>query len=215
MVDILFTKRGRDDLPKRNNFDFYPTPYGVCVAALAQLPPDLTPKRILDPGAGTGVWGRAARARWPDASITGIEIRETPMPDAYNVWTINSFQTWQAPEDKYDLILGNPPFKVAEEFIRKCMTLLTPRGVLQILLRLSFLDGQDRGARLFKDYPLSAVIVVSKRINFTDGDNNPHNYAMYQWREGHAGDSILRWMSFDENTPEPADTTVTQQLSLF
>jgi hypothetical protein len=59
-----------------NGAEFYPTDLGIAVEALRQYQTDRpAPGRILDMGAGTGIWGAAARQLWPDAVIVGIELR--------------------------------------------------------------------------------------------------------------------------------------------
>lgn len=51
-------------LQPRSKHDFYPTPDGLCRAALYLLP-DEPYQWFLDPGAGAGPWGKAARVCIP------------------------------------------------------------------------------------------------------------------------------------------------------
>ena len=74
------------EMRDRDPHDFYPTPLGLCDAALQILDFEGAAPRILDPGAGAGPWGQAARRRWPAAEITGIEVRDVPQPEAYDRW---------------------------------------------------------------------------------------------------------------------------------
>lgn len=57
--------------------EFYPTDLSIAIAALSQYQHgrEPRPRRILDMGAGAGIWGMAARLIWPDAIIVGIELR--------------------------------------------------------------------------------------------------------------------------------------------
>lgn len=102
-------------LHERVDCDFYPTPYPLAVAALDALPADFQPKLILDPGCGDGVWGRAARAKWPNAIIVGVDIRHVQHDSAYTYTFLLSGKNFMFPETlagfgKFDLIMGNPPY---------------------------------------------------------------------------------------------------------
>jgi predicted TPR repeat methyltransferase len=77
--------------PREPN-DFYPSPYKLCKAAVGLLR-SYTHNRVLDPGAGTGNWGGAARERWGPrlATIAGVELDPRPQP----VWSRKgAYDTW-------------------------------------------------------------------------------------------------------------------------
>lgn len=206
---------GKTKLPPRHDLDFYATSPGFAHAALNELPPAFAPLKILDPGAGTGVWGRAAKARWPDCRVTGVELRDTPCPPAYSFWSANTdYVAHDPPHRQYDLIVGNPPFKPAEAFVRKSMGLLREGGYCFFLFRLAFLEGQERFAGLWQDYPPKRVIVASRRINFT-GNSNPNSYAMYLWQKAWHGETTLGWLLHEDNTAEEALPTAWGQLDFF
>ena len=190
-------------LPERHDFDFYATPPGFARAALEQLPAWFKPRCILDPGAGTGVWGRVARERWHNSLITGIEIRDVARPAAYNFWFTSGFQHVIRKQPCFDLIIGNPPFKDAEMFVRGALEMLEDHGFLMYLLRLNFIAGQDRGAGLWKDTPLRKMVIASKRISFT-GDSNPNDHALFIWQKGYVGEASLGWMTHEDNAPAVA-----------
>lgn len=212
-MTILY-KNGRDKLPPLNDNDFYATPPGFARAALEQLPANYAPFRVLDPGAGTGVWGRAVKDRWPDSRITGVDLRDIPCPTAYFNWCANQdFLAYSSPV-QYDLIIGNPPFKHAELFVRHSMTMLNEGGAVLFLLRLAFLEGQDRYERLYRDYPPRKVVVSSRRIAFT-GNSNPNSYALYLWQKGWTGETTLGWMLHEDNAQEDAQPSAWRQLSMF
>ena len=90
MTIITTTKQMR---PRDAN-DFYPTPLKVCQQALSLLPLGYIPDTILDPGAGTGVWGQSAKERWPYAHLTGVELRNVAPHDAYDDWYQDDFRLW-------------------------------------------------------------------------------------------------------------------------
>lgn len=219
------------EMRDRDPFDHYPTPIGLCEAALSRI--DITPDQILDPGAGTGPWGIAARKRWPDATISGIEVRDVPPPDAYDMWYAKTgyiplpppryptgpfkdtkaerramakyaadLYVYQQPVwsgGMYDLILGNPPYEYAEEFTRMALRHLAPGGRIVFLFRLAFLEGQDRGVGLWRDYPPYRVDTCSRRPSFTgNGKTDSTAYACYYWQHGHQGDFAGGWLTYQD-----------------
>lgn len=193
-------------LPKRADFDFYPTPMTFCRTALAQLPPRFTPRCILDPGAGTGVWGRAARERYRNSLITGVELREVARPSVYNFWFNADFLRMPTAEPCFDLVISNPPFKHAESFVRSSLALLESGGYALYLLRLNFLESAERYHGLWKEHPPKTVVVSAKRVSFTgDGQSNATAYAIYIWQKGYAGETSLRWMIDEGGTKAEVD----------
>lgn len=189
----------KQGLPVRSDFDYYPTPAGYCYSALQELTPLVTPKSILDPGAGTGSWGSMCRKVWPQSCVTGVDLRPVQRPAAYNFWYTADYMRMSIKQPCFDLIVGNPPFKYAEEFIRCSLPMIESGGYLMFLLRVAFLEGQSRAAGLWKDYPPYKVIISSRRINFT-GNSNPNSYALFVWQKGYTGSPALGWMTHEDNT---------------
>lgn len=209
------------ELRPRDPHDFYPTPLALCEAALALIPLDIRngykhrQEFIVDPCAGTGVWGVAARKRWPDAYISGCDIRDIPQPNAYDHWLPKWDFIHQAVGGNADVVMSNPPYKFAEEFTRKSIRFLDSGGYHVSLMRLAFLEGQARGTGLWRDLPPLSVHVLSRRPSFiTEGKNKGKTdataYALYIWREGYKGKTELNWLDWN---PEPVSDT--QQISMF
>lgn len=193
MTTLYISANAINNLPKRRDFDFYPTPLSVAMDALEYLPEDFKPQCLLDPGAGTGVWGRAARLLWPFLTITGVDIRPVFRPKEYNFWLQEDYLlTDKTPA--FDLIVGNPPYKYTEQFVRHSLGMLENGGHLVFLLRLSFLEGQERRRGLWREYPPRFVVVCSKRVSFTgDGQTNATAYAYFIWQKGWKGETVLKW----------------------
>lgn len=182
------------NLPKRRDFDFYPTPASCCEDALSFLPDDLGAKCILDPGAGTGMWGKAARKRYPSALITGVELRsETEQPREYNFWIHDDFLLTRA-VPAFDLVIGNPPYNRAEQFVKHSIAMLEDNGYLILLLRLNFLESHGRARGLYRKYPPKIIVVRAGRVSFTgDGQSNATAYAYFIWQKGFVGKPTLEW----------------------
>lgn len=185
-------------LKPRNEFDYYPTPIEFVEAALNFV--TYTPTKILDPGAGDGIWGKVAREKWPNAIIYGVEVQpKFTKPNCYDQWFNEDFLNWEA-NTTFDLIIGNPPYgkpirDAAEFFTRKCYSYLEDERLLVFLLRLAFLEGQDRGKYFWPNYSPKKVTVCSKRPSFTgNGKTDATAYGIYQWEKGWQGDTKLSWL---------------------
>lgn len=194
MTTIYASASALLNMPKRRDFDFYPTPLACCEDALTFLPKDFKPQCILDPGAGAGAWGKAARKRYPDTMITGVELRpETERPVAYNFWIHSDFLLVDK-QPVFDLVIGNPPYDRAEQFVRHSLAMLEDNGLCIMLLRLNFLEGKARSKGLYRQHPPETVVVRSSRVSFTgDGQANATAYAYFIWRKGWQGKPTMEW----------------------
>lgn len=189
---MLYLHANRDLLPERRTFDYYPTSPETIKSALDLL--DITPKHVLDPGAGAGNWGEAIHRRWPAAHLYGAEAQMFPAHPDYTSWIRGDFADYE-PEVKFDLVMGNPPYSEAESFLRRSLSFCAPGGIVAFLLRLAFLEGQGRRDGLFAEYPPKTVAVCSKRPSFTgDGRTNATAFCMIYWQLGYQGGTQLTWL---------------------
>lgn len=95
-----------------------------------------------------------------------------------------------------DNIITNPPFKLAEAFLRNALD--QSSGKVALLCKLQWLEGGKRKA-MFEACPLARVHVFSKRLTMTRGGETMANggmiaFAWYVFEHGYAGDPILRWL---------------------
>jgi hypothetical protein len=157
---------------------------------------------IVDPCAGTGVWGVAARKRWPLAEISGNDIRDVPKPPDYNQWIPCWNFLTQAVGGLADLVMMNPPYKDAEAFVRKGIKFCNTGGYVVALLRLAFLEGQARGRGLYLETPPQSVHVLVSRPSFMPeghekaGKTDATAYAIFIWQEGWQGQTKLGWLDW-------------------
>jgi len=201
------TVRMKSDRPRAER-DFYPTPHELCRVAIAEFlkdenNPDLYTS--LDAGAGNGVWGKYYRM-WKDRDVLfGVEIDDVERPKWYDFWIKQDYLEFEPEYDKFELIFGNPPYSLAEEFIRHSMTLLGEDGYVYFLLRLAFLESKKRHFGLFTEYPPKRVYVLSRRPSFFSTKTNSKTtdtlaYAMFLWQNGWHGKTELEWLwwTYDE-----------------
>jgi len=95
-----------------------------------------------------------------------------------------------------ELIFGNPPYSLAEEFVRKSLELVDDGGYVFFLLRLAFLESKKRHFGLYAEHPLRRVYVLTRRPSFftTKKDSKTVDalaYGMFLWQKGWKGTTEL------------------------
>lgn len=190
-MPIIYTEK---ELRPRDGREFYPTQLELVESALDYLHIP-APARILDPGAGAGIWGEEARKRWPDTHIMGIDKYFPVGPACYDTWWVTDFLTTEIPYT-FDLIIGNPPYRLdwPERFARKSYHLLKPGGTLLFVMEASFSHSQQRANHFWPDHPPVQVVLLSERPSFTgDGKTNEKEYNLYIWQKGYTGSTQTVW----------------------
>lgn len=101
----------------------------------------------------------------------------------------------------FDNVITNPPFKYAEEFIRKSISISRDKVIM--LCKIQLLEGVKR-EKLFKDTPLKYVYVHSSRVaTYRNGESRDENgkkwattmcLAWFIWEHGYSGEPIIRWI---------------------
>lgn len=179
---------------KRKENDAYFMRDDLPIAALrAAVPPMLAPELVLDPGAGAGAWGNAAKELWPNAHLVGVDIDGSlPMPNSYDDWITGNFLEQDFSDygfAGFDLIIGNPPYgKNAEPFIRHGLAQLRTGGMLVFLLLLPFLESQTRWRTMYGpngNCRPTDVWVCSKRPGFEGYEGtDQRSYAIFVFQKG-------------------------------
>ena len=80
----------------------------------------------------------------------------------------------------YDVIVTNPPYKLAKEFVLRGFEIAREQ---YLLLRLSFLEGQKRYQELFSKKHLKGVYIFTARITCSEGieETPTANSVTYCW----------------------------------
>ena len=98
-------------------------------------------------------------------------------------------------------IITNPPFRYAQEFIEKALTIIDAERKVAMFLRIQFLEGKERG-RFFKKHPPKFIYVSSRRIKCAkNGDfvkysaNSAICYCWFVWEKGFKGETVLKWFN--------------------
>ena len=168
---------------KRNEADFYATPLETVYSLLDNYdgigPEDI----ILEPSAGNGNVIRALRNRGYKNIIDAIELRDTEkdnligLADNIEITNFLNLDPWHS---RYHVIIGNPPYSLAQEFINKSLELLAPGGRLIFLLRTNFLESKKR-FEWWQDKIPSGLYVLSKRPSFTGKGTDATSYSWFIW----------------------------------
>lgn len=168
---------------QRDELDFYPT-FSWVVRRFVEAMGPLPGGKWLEPAAGTGSIIRALGTEgreWWAAEINrahGRFLRHL-LPRQHVLF--GNFL--EAPVKKFDVIITNPPYSLAYEFIQKSLT-LAPLVIM--LLRLNFLGSIKRRAWFHDNMP--DVYVLPNRPSFKlHGRTDSTEYAWMVWNRKSRG----------------------------
>jgi hypothetical protein len=129
----------------------------------------------------------------------GFQVKSTDLIDrgygtgGYDF--LNSNDTWDGD------IITNPPYKFAEPFVEKALSLIQDGNKVAMFMGIQFLEGKRRKDFLQKNN-LKYVFVSSSRLNCAkNGDfkkysgNSARCYAWYIWEKGYVGETIIKWFN--------------------
>jgi len=139
--------------------------------------------RWLDPCCGGDIKNDATylsviKELYNPANTLGIDIREDSKADA-----IGNFLHLEDILPKVDIVISNPPFYLAEEFIKHSLETVTHGGYVIMLLRLNFFGSKKRKPIFEHTMPYSCY-VHHKRISFMNGATDSIEYAHFVWKKG-------------------------------
>lgn len=138
----------------KQQHDNYPTPYPLALAIIRNRQ-SFHPDVVIEPSCGEGSFIRAARAVWPNARIIGVDIvgdyRIKALQAGADEFVHSPLENIIGPilqaeqeDNQKVLVVGNPPFSLAQQHIELIVGNLNPFNRLDFLLRLSFLGSTSR-----------------------------------------------------------------------
>lgn len=200
MTRASYPTKSKEDLPQRRNFDSYPTELPLVVASIAEAIDinTINPVTVLDPGAGEGVWGRAAKLLLPNSEVSGVEIQDYFKPEGFDYWFVMDYLDFvPVYTPKFDFICGNPPFggfekpPKWEQFLHKSWSLLAPGGTIVFLLKVEVSTGLRRQRKLWSQLPPYMCLPCCPRPSHTgDRNTNKNDLALWIWKKDHRGQPI-------------------------
>lgn len=159
--------------------------------------------RFLEPGAGPGTFCRIARdygVKLKD--VVGVELHSSEgCAEAGYKLVKADFLLWKTKEvgqPRFDLIVSNPPFTYAEEFIRHSWSLLNIGGFMLYLARIGLAGTKTRRA-LWNDVPLKEIWLCRPRPSFvSEGGSDASEYAFFliQKRIAKPEPPVFRWLDW-------------------
>ena len=153
---------------------------------------------IIDSSVGTGTLLEPFRYKcW---SLIGYDIADR----GYKFVSVQDWLTVKEipnPRNKPKVIVQNPPFKLALEFVQHSLELLNNGELLFSLHRIQFLEGLERFENLYKNkYKRPKyVFVFTKRVSCItpDIENKGQNavcFAWFMWQKGYRGSTQIKWI---------------------
>lgn len=102
-------------------------------------------------------------------------------------------------------IVTNPPFRHANEFVRKALDVVDEGARVAMFLKIQFLEGVRRYG-IFRDDPPKTIYVASQRYGCSEtgefnADGNAVSaicYCWYVWQKGFRGDPVVKWINVKE-----------------
>lgn len=193
------------DNPKRGRVenDYYATPFNATEAllnALNESGETLSNDSILEPSAGEGHIVKVLKDFYPYNEIVANDIAYRGSRLGIDVNGGIDFLNYE-PHRKFDTIITNPPFALAQEFIEKAFELSNHYVIM--FAKIQLLEG-DKRRKMFDNSPLKYVYVFSKRVNplrngeATDENGKPWAstmcFAWFVWEKDYEGEPIIRWL---------------------
>jgi hypothetical protein len=176
----------------KSSLDDFPTPPWATRALIEHVLPykaSLGIMTCLEPACGRGHMAAALGEYFRD--VTAYDVFD------YGYSYVGDFLTAEHAERSFDWVITNPPFKLAEDFVRRAMT-IARRGVA-MLTRTVFIESVGRYERLFKPYPPTAVAQFTERVPMLRGRLDKYgstatSYAWLVWEIGGPTTPRLVWI---------------------
>lgn len=176
------------DFLKRNPNDFYLTHHSIVwqLAENIEIPENWS---ILEPAAG-------------NHDIV-IALRESGIKNRIDAKSLEDGDDFLMEKGIYDMIITNPPFSLALEFILKSFEVAKKRALF--LLPLDYLHGLERHNKIYsqsKDYYLANVYVLVRRPMFLE--------KVYDDGKYNTGSITFAWFDFQKrnNKNKSSDTKI-------
>lgn len=173
------------------SLDDFPTPPWATRALIEHIlnnDPSLKGQTCVEPACGRGYMAAALKEYFGQVHSSDIHN--------YGYGFVSDFLL-SDPDIKYDWLITNPPFNLAESFIRKGLSKVEVG--LAVLVRTMFIEGVGRHTRLFSEKPPSIVAQFSERVPIVKGrlDANASSatgYAWLVWKKASIDQTRLMWV---------------------
>lgn len=188
---------GMSTTRKRVDKDFYATPFEATEAILNKVK---LHGSILEPACGEGHISKVLKLYYPNNVVISTDIVQRK--DKFNCDVVGGidFLTYDFGR-KFDNIITNPPFNLAQEFIERALELSNDKVIM--FAKIQLLEGNKR-KKMFESSPLKYVYVFTKRVNpLRNGEELDENgkpwsstmcFAWFVFEHNYKGEPIIRWL---------------------
>lgn len=175
------TNRGYE----RHKSDYYATPIKPIIEFFKEFRLknniNLDNLKWLDPCAGGDKDKNCAYPEVIDNLFLNSNIKTIDIREDSKAQIKGNFLEMQI-QEKFDFVISNPPFYLAQEFIEKSLLHIKEEGFVVMLLRLNFFGSKKRKPLFEKNMP-SECFVHHQRISFNNGGRDSIEYAHFVWRK--------------------------------
>ena len=187
---------GTSTTRERANYDYYATPYQATEMLLDEVK---FSGNFLEPCVGGGHIVDVIKKYYPDECVYGVDLVDRGYPNTL----VADFLKYDFLGQKFDNVVTNPPYSLAQEFLEKSMEVVNDGGKIAMFLKIQFLEGAKR-REMFKKYPPKYIYVFVKRQapwnngSPVDEKGKPWSstmcFAWFVWEKGFTGEPIVRWL---------------------
>lgn len=188
---------GMSTTRQRVDNDFYATPSNAVTAILNEIKLNGS---ILEPAAGQGHISKLLREYYPYSEIVSTDLVQREEKFGIPIQGNVDFLKHEFGR-KFDNIITNPPFNLAQQFIEKALKLANDKVIM--FSKIQLLEGSKRRT-MFDNTPLKYVYVFTKRVNpLRNGEELDEKgkpwastmcFAWFVWEHGYEGEPIVRWL---------------------
>lgn len=212
MADRVFKLMGSHSATERAKDDFYQSSPEIANALFECVKAGIKGNKvyaaglentvIIDSSVGTGVLLEPfENKRWcqvgydiADRGYENVRIQDWFSVDRYELGKA----VWLPHQPK--IIVQNPPFKLALEFVQHGLELLNKGELLFSLHRIQFLETRERFAKLYgnKQKPKYVFVFANRVTCVAPGIPNKGQgamcYAWFMWQKGFRGNTQIKWI---------------------
>jgi hypothetical protein len=179
----------------RAEADHYPTP-PVLARAGVEIAEDLLGeiRSVLEPGCG--YWSPFLAASNPSEKRYGVDIGSIDNEEFDRLIGVDYltdeecfYRAWS--NRRWHLIITNPPFSLATEFVERSRELIADDGLVVMLLRLS-IEGSVRRRKFWQNNPYLFRYVIRPRPSFVKGTSDNSEYGYFVWASPSTTDFMVR-----------------------
>ena len=177
----------------KDSLDDFPTPPWATRALLSHAIPwhlAISQHSCLEPAANRGYMSKVLGEFFGN-------VQSSDVHDYGNGGTVRDFLKEPYPDNSFDWVITNPPFRLAEDFVLR--SLKVARVGVAMLVRTMFVESSGRYKNLFTPHPPYRVAQFVERVPMVKGRldkkaSTATGYCWMIWLHSHEGPTELFWI---------------------